>query len=299
MCANNLRRQRGSKLKDIRYAWVFRYRKYFIDEYGKISSRRLNKTFYKSDYPTERLAQQAADKIIQAVNKANALLKKSRKNSSAAESPDTTGETEGLAPGGQVEPMEIPEGEWRTCQRVALRSGSLYCELDPKGAYSLREAYARRPHILFAKAETDEQLIDFIRAWGPLYLEERMLSPGGVIANSAFKSGKREREALIRLIQVEDDLHEGRQALKMIAGKLHISDDPLDWAKMTNSQGVLEAMDRVVRDCIPVSCTLRLRYRPGPSGRSVEATWNLLSLEDALWWMIWYDEFTKGPRRRP
>jgi hypothetical protein len=53
-----------------------------------------------------------------------------------------------------------------------------------------------------------------------------------------------------------------------------------------------EAMDYLVRVCIRVSCTLRLSGALGGGARQVQPVWDLLSLEDALWWMVWFDEFT-------
>ncbi len=64
----------------------------------------------------------------------------------------------------------IVAGSWPRCRDVILRGDVLHCTLDYSQSYGLVEAYKYDPHIRFANAKTEQDLIAFIRAWGPPFV---------------------------------------------------------------------------------------------------------------------------------
>lgn len=311
--------QKGTKLEDRGDAWRIRYNHYFIDEGGARKSKRETQWFYKHRYPTEELAQKAAAKLLRDVNEANRRIREATARDAPLQArgaiarlgaewlADTPAVTQGLAP------LHVPIGEFQRCRRVTLRNGRLFCEIDKMATYSLAEAYEQRPHILLAVVDSDQQLIDFIRDWGPLKLTDSPIALGDSVENSladswlvqrgikgtldalrAFKLGRGEREALIRLMTLEIDLYgkeSAKKTLEHMGKTLGIPGDVLEWAEVASIEGVREALDYMVDAGLWLSCTLHLRSDQDGS-RRVRAGWNLGCLENALHWMIWWDEFT-------
>src|SRR5580698_7557920 len=64
----------------------------------------------------------------------------------------------------------LDQGQWMRCRRVTIEGGDLVCNLDWTRTYDLEKAYSRDPHLQFLNCATDEDLLRFTRAWGPLYL---------------------------------------------------------------------------------------------------------------------------------
>jgi hypothetical protein len=56
------------------------------------------------------------------------------------------------------------------CKRVQIEDRDLVCDLDWTRTYDLEKAYPKDPHVQFLNCATDEDLLRFTRAWGPLYL---------------------------------------------------------------------------------------------------------------------------------
>ncbi len=67
--------------------------------------------------------------------------------------------------------INITQGQWPRCRDVTLRDDVLEYRLDFARTYSLLEAYRRAPHVEFANATTDRDLVSFMRKWGPLALD--------------------------------------------------------------------------------------------------------------------------------
>jgi hypothetical protein len=210
----------------------------------------------------------------------------------------------------------IPEGEWRPCKRVTFQDGLLHCVLDSGRTYVLAEAYDNDLHIRFANANSDEEMVSFIRAWGPLYVPSGQIPPDGRVliprdyctilqremkalieALSAFKHGKGEREALGALLDAENALDEDKEnTSRSLARAFGITQEVQDWLNLAGLSDVRAALDYVVGHALSsVSCSIKLSCRQGGRRRRVEAGWELLTLEDALHWMVWYDEFTNHP----
>jgi hypothetical protein len=205
----------------------------------------------------------------------------------------------------------IPEGEWASCKNVTLRDGVLYCSLERNRTYVLTEAYENDLHIRFANANTDDDLIAFVRGWGPLYIPNGQIPPNGVVsvpldhcrtyqrqikallgALTAFKWAQGEREALSELVKAECAILQP-YSLDEIFPSLGITSP--DWLKDASLPQVRAATNRLVRSVTGASFALDLNCKRTGTRRLVEAGWTFLNLEEALRWMIWYDEFTKHP----
>lgn len=208
---------------------------------------------------------------------------------------------------------------------MILRGNELHCQLDAEGSYDLVEAYKANPHILFANADSDEKLVDFIRAWGPLreYGGET-LADGSVHmpldvcrayqrqikaligALTAFKWGKGEREALEELVLAARE--EWEWTVNILAGTLPIKrdfpkwaesvshrGDVLKWTKSASLQEVRFVTSALVENIVGSGYSLKLTLQRKRHRRQVVAGWKFMSLEQALRWMIWYDELNEHP----
>lgn len=222
----------------------------------------------------------------------------------------------------------IFEGEWRRCKKVDLVKGFLRCQLDPEKTYALTAAYKNDVHIQFANAKSDQQLLEFVRDWGPLripweaigrsmrevalhfdvplvdYRRSRDEMRALIQALDAFRQGVGEREALLKLMEAgeqdESEMPDMRPGTILAPGmwaatsqKLTMGDLRASIDRATQKE-VLAWLELVVRRLLDVSCTLRLISKKRGGGR-IEADWRLNTLESSLRWMLWYDEFTKHP----
>jgi hypothetical protein len=204
-----------------------------------------------------------------------------------------------------------PESEWVSCQRVPLRDGVLYCLLEPDKRYVLMEAYEDNLHVRFANADSDKELMDFIRGWGPLWIPHPYPSDGVVSlplvdcrayqkqmkaligALTAFKWGKGEREALEKLIGACRVLS-GEDEIKRIIPNW-TTGSVGDWVKGATLSDVRAATNSLATVIVGSQFPISLTFAGSGKRRRVLAGWNFGSLIDALHWMVWYDQFTKHP----
>lgn len=205
----------------------------------------------------------------------------------------------------------ISEGEWASCKSVTLRDGVLHCSLELNRTYVLTEAYENDLHIRFANANSDQELIDFFRGWGPLYIPNGQIPLDGVVslpmnlcrayqrqskallgALTAFKWAEGERDALEELVKAECTILQP-YSLDEIFPSVGITST--DWVKGASLPEIRVATNRLVRSVTGASFALDLNCKRTGKGRQVEAGWSFLNLEEALRWMIWYDEFTQHP----
>jgi hypothetical protein len=217
--------------------------------------------------------------------------------------------------------INTKEGEWRPCQNVVLSDGVLHCTLALDRKYVLTEAYRDDLHISFSNIETDDDLRAFVHAWGPLYLTDEQRRRGTAsfplgpfrtfqrwlraLLNllAAFKRAEGERAALQEFIEAEFEYDRNSpvpallpQEPPLLAGlrcQFGISGDLVDWTQGAGLRAVRAATDFLV-SCTPVGTPRAgLTCLRKPNRRQIEATWAVSSLEDALRWMVWYDEYTK------
>lgn len=212
------------------------------------------------------------------------------------------------------------DGRWASCQSVVLRDGVLHCSLATERTYVLTEAYENDLHIRFANAETDHDLIAFVRGWGPLYLSEEQARSGAASLPlsycravqrwlralldllAAFKRAVGERAALLEFIEAEYEYEHNSPfppnepgSLAALRHRFGISGNIVDWAKGADLSAVRSATDFLVpfASVGPQGAHLVCRRQRGQ--RQVQASWMVFNLEDALRWMVWYDEFTQHP----
>ncbi len=206
------------------------------------------------------------------------------------------------------------------CKSVVLRDGVLHCSLATEPTYVLTEAYENDLHIRFANAQTDHDLIAFVRAWGPLCVSEEQARSGSASLPlsycrafqrwlralldllAAFKCAVGEREALLEFIEAEYESERNSpfppiepMPLAVLRHSFGINGNIADWAKEVNLLGVRSATDFLVpfASVGPKGAHLVCRRQRGK--RQVDASWMVFNLEDALRWMVWYDEFTQHP----
>jgi hypothetical protein len=197
---------------------------------------------------------------------------------------------------------------------VLLRAGMLHCELDFNRTYVLIEAYKFDLHVEFANAKTDQQLIAFVRRWGPPFLNPKSLGVMDLNFDKfrdaqrrfnavlgvlhAFKEAEGEREALLAFIAADHKVFE--DGLEELALYWRLKDGfPIDgsiaaWVGSADLPTVRAAMDFLIPQLVhgpnPELVCRRSRER-----NRLEADWNIYDLEAALEWMVWYDEFTQNP----
>ena len=185
----------------------------------------------------------------------------------------------------------------------------------------LAEAYEDNLHIRFANAETDKELIDFVRAWGPFdipdaipddstiledfwYYRARQQELKAVLAAlSAFKHAKGEQDALFELrgamseIRPVPELPHRARITKVEA--ITLSDSELerigDFPKRVPIGRVRSAISLLLREYLENWVGVEFTLNVSGGKHEVLAGWNLPTLEEALRWMVWYDEFTNHP----
>jgi hypothetical protein len=212
------------------------------------------------------------------------------------------------------------QGRWASCQSVVLRDGLLHCSLATDLTYVLTDAYENDLHIRFANAETDRDLIAFVGSWGPLYLSEEQARCG--VASlplsycralqrwiralldllTAFKRAVGERIALTEFIEAEYECERNSPfspneplSLALLRHNFEIIGNIVDWAEGANLLAVRSATDFLVPLASVGPKGAQLVCRRRRDKRRVEASWMVFNLEDALRWMVWYDEFTQHP----
>ena len=206
------------------------------------------------------------------------------------------------------------------CKGVAVYDGWLVCALDHSRGYSLQETYEDAPHAEFLNLKTDVDLASFIRKCGPL----DSLSPNSTVRNvstSACWSFQRLLKSLVdllvafkqstgpsggRLRSALGDFLLAEKAWKCAfvnSSELSIStffsqafslpEDPVRWVQQVSLWLIREA----VAYCINVSFRFDVRLRATWKDRcpKIEPGFTLVSLRDALKWMIYRDESRQRP----
>lgn len=208
-----------------------------------------------------------------------------------------------------------PESEWRSCKSVTLRDGVLHCLLESEKPYVLMEAYEDNLHVRFANADSDKELMDFISAWGPLWIPSRAkgLVPLPLARCRAYqkqvkaligvltacKLGQGEREALAELLRAYRTLERlrgpGEIPAKLLLPHVDTVTAEEDWAERAPLAKVRDTTNHLVEAILGGPVRVKLSLLWSGKRRQVLAGWNFWSLMDALHWMVWYDEFTKHP----
>jgi hypothetical protein len=203
--------------------------------------------------------------------------------------------------------------KWRSCKSVILHDGELHCLLEPEKTYDLAESYGDKPHFHFMRAASDDELRRFIRAWGPLYIPNGQIPADATVrlpvslcrayqrqmnsvvrALTAFRLGNGERGALEELIAAMLAVAQGDLDPYFVV-RFGVTGDVLEWAKKISIADVRAATNHLLDTVLTPMFHLRLAMRHSRNRRVVEAGWTFMNLEEALRWMIWYDEFNERP----
>ena len=213
------------------------------------------------------------------------------------------------------------------CRSAEIHGEMLVCELDWQRTYELEKAYRQDPHVQFLNCVTDEDLCRFSRSWGPLYLRET----GG--PDSDWRTGRVERPliayraALRRFRGVKGVLEaaKGKQDERAALAEFLAADEE-DFrhsalykpGELPNHQFVLKHLLRIdwgvfdwigsapvgplrqaLKHCVEAEVTMPwmggVRVVPHKGRTKVVASYRLSTLQEALAWMIWFDEWTTNP----
>jgi hypothetical protein len=209
-------------------------------------------------------------------------------------------------------------GQWPRCKRVDLSDGVLRCELNSRETYVLVEAYRLDPHVEFANAITDQDLIDFTERWGPPFINPE--TPGVVELNfakhqetqrcfaavsrllDAAKKAEGEREALLSFISAEEGLLGSVPGIEaemlgrhsILRDEFHFEGPISGWVELATLKTVRATVDCMIPHLLFIP-NVRLVCHRSAGRCQLEAEWNVYDLGAALQWMAWYDEFTGNP----
>ncbi len=211
-------------------------------------------------------------------------------------------------------------GFWPRCREVSIVNEQVRCELAGERPYDLILSYQKNPHIQLINCATDEQLVSFVRAWGPLGPSVAELNRGSCSAPLsryrsfqnwlrrffnllvAFKDSSGEREALQEFVTAEIDvwrcsaIASQGEPLSILGLKTQfgIEGDLSTW--LTDSPIVTVRLAvRLMIEVMPVNVHPQLSCVRRSGKPALEARWSVDSLDVALKWMVWYDEFTQHP----
>lgn len=212
----------------------------------------------------------------------------------------------------------LSPGYWPRCRSVTIQDGRLHCRLDPQNLYSLDEAYSTQPHLLFLRMRTEGDLRDFTCRWGPLfYFDPDLTSDVSPVA--WYWSRQHWLSALVKLVNAVRERHGERDALeKYVTADYEDQDVRFPEVKVPPTNAVMhllpaasdlsaariaignadvrairEAASEVVRQASVLVCSAGFDVRS--TRPRVVARWKIDSLDGALRWMVWRDEWRGQP----
>ena len=216
----------------------------------------------------------------------------------------------------ESETSTLSAGQWPRCYGVAIRDGVLRGGLDIRRQYSLADAYSGSPHVSFLNMRTDKDLEAFTARWGPLLPADPALGEFAVPAAlywwfqhrlsafvkliNAVRSREREQSALEEFIAAECELEELLSLPESWVG-YHLgpffpeADDPLAALRVAELKKVREVAVGMIRNTPLVVCVPGFDVDVGLRGPKIIARWTINTLETALRWMVWRDEWRGQP----
>jgi hypothetical protein len=200
---------------------------------------------------------------------------------------------------------------------VVADGNQLRCRWTAQRTYNLVESYSRSPHLQFLKCETDQQLANWVRVWGPIDLTAADWGRDGGFASSpissyrilqrwlkasanlinAFRSSRSEAYWLQEFLSAEFVVNpSGNMSLMEFAFKklFGINEDTANWLQGAGSRSISDATAFVL-SVTPFVTGAGLRCTTKDGKPHIEAGWKLGTLDEALRWMVWYDEFRQRP----
>ena len=212
------------------------------------------------------------------------------------------------------------------CKNVEMRDGNLVCELDPGKTYDLEAAYPKDPHVQFLNCFTDEDLLRFTRAWGPPYLRrggpDDELQKGLVVRPvgeyraearrfrgvkgilEAAKGNGDERGTLREFLAADEEESKFKPLYKSGEPPYHqfflelwfgIEGGISDWIQTGPILGIRSALKYCVEAEVAVPWTGGVSVVPYRARTKVVPSYRLGTLQEALRWMMWFDEWNTNP----
>jgi hypothetical protein len=161
---------------------------------------------------------------------------------------------------------------WPRCSHVERRGENLVCDLDWEHKYDLADKRAQL-HVRFLNLKTDEELMRFIGAWGPLWqampaqvvtpranhwaFQKRLKAGLGLVHDARFNDAASLKRAILEYVSADDDEGElgpagkpgewGATALHLsmlYTGNIHRH--PKDWIP----NAPLRVLRRVATNCL-------------------------------------------------
>jgi hypothetical protein len=202
---------------------------------------------------------------------------------------------------------------WSRCNRVELKGEDLVYMLDPDRRYNLLDKRPQR-YIRFLNLRTDQDLMGFVKTWGPLFVEELSITNKEFWGRSSralfwdfkskltselelvqsFRSGDREglEAALLKYISATDGwtstITQGKTT--STASELSLlftgrrTENPKDWI----SKADISRLREVASWCVG-SFSLEFAASASWRNKRPQLTWEprITSLAAAIQWELW------------
>ena len=220
----------------------------------------------------------------------------------------------------------MDEGIWIRCRKVAIHGEHLVSELAHDSSYDLAGSYPKDPHVQFLNCRTDDDIVRFVRAWGPHYLQkggaDDELQKGVVVRPmaryradlrrfkgvkgilEAAKGNRDEREAVYEFFAADEEATEfnpihtpGEPPYLQFSVKLwqRVEGNVFDWIRTGPISQVRAVLKFSVESEVSSSWSGGVRVVPHKGRTKVVPCYRLSSLEEALSWMVWFDEWNASP----
>jgi hypothetical protein len=212
-------------------------------------------------------------------------------------------------------------GQWARGREVWIKDGYICCKLTTR-TYDLLEEYENLPHLRFIESETKENLVSFVRRWGPLDIRSSEISSGTLrMPIERYRILQRWLKAVVRLMDAyrnSDDDNGGEcrhwlpkfwlaePALRRQLNLVQIStltpmepvmraicgvpkgEDTASWIRSADLEMIRLAVEYVLRNTpLVMGGYLECDWRDRKP--EVQARWTVPTLEYALLWMVWCD----------
>jgi hypothetical protein len=204
---------------------------------------------------------------------------------------------------------------WNRCEVAPVMSrGVIQWKLSSR-PYSFLGAYKKFPHRQLIKAGTDEDLLSFVKSWGPLHNDTaqwegehaigdyrhqrdflrawaRLLSPSTQRWEEDIRSGIC---ALLRLDNSGTFVFQARWRLGYSDPTYQPFDDELERRIASATQRKIEELYRVILGGFESTGRRQIQVEGLGKEKRLRAGYRFNSLRDALYWMMWEDIFRERP----
>jgi hypothetical protein len=217
--------------------------------------------------------------------------------------------------------IDAPQGcTWPIPSKVTVEKGTIRCEFVSTTYYDLQSSYARSPHAEFMNATTDEQMVGFVKKWGPLYMQLLPQTPSVVHSLADYHARRQQLSAILSLTNSVEKAEIARESLRSfidaehqiseLSGSTGSKTEPLSISGIRGYLGIRESLELwtntaskkqllsairlfLEREALCPAPLLKVNRIGGKN--KLETQWPFLSLEAALRWMLWYDVERRDP----